>query len=104
MRFEYHRVIFHRKKLVKIFTFAYGQGRPRGLTLPHHTVSLTVKYPLSFTTRLRDMIHSDFMSFSEKIFLDGIDHQVTEMVLATVYKALADHHVFLEVENLIWKS
>ena len=53
---------------------------------------------------LRDMIHSDFMSFSEKIILDGIDHQVTEMVLATVYKALADHHVFLEVENLICKS
>ena len=27
MCFEYHRVIFHWKKWVKIFTFPYGQGR-----------------------------------------------------------------------------
>ena len=27
MCFEYHIVIFHRKKWVKIFTFAYSQGR-----------------------------------------------------------------------------
>ena len=51
MCFEYHRVIFHWKKWVKIFTFAYGQGRqgwpPRPLM-----VSLTVKYPGFFTSRL----------------------------------------------------
>ena len=30
--------------------------------------------------------------------------QVTEMVLATVYKALADHHIFLEVKIFFFRK
>ena len=48
MCFEYHRVIFHWKKWVNIFTFAYGQGQGGWPPPPPPRVSLAVKYPLSF--------------------------------------------------------
>ena len=44
MCFEYHRVIFYWKKCVKIFTFAYGQGRGGWPPAPPPTpYSLAVK-------------------------------------------------------------
>ena len=73
MCFEYHRAIFHWKKWVTIFTFAYGQGRC-GWPPPPLTVSLAVKYPLFLTTSL---IWVNFrhkpQKFCERLFFKILD-------------------------------